>query len=173
MFLLCVVFLPLLTGGCDKAESPTVKQPPVAIVSGDECHVCGMTISRFPGPKGEAYVRGATKPFKFCSTRDLFSWFLQPENKVSATSIYVQDMGATDWAHPGDSTFIDARSAWYVANQSLQGAMGPTLASFASKADAEKFIKKNGGQLLRFQDVTLELVATLHEDNGPRQHTNH
>jgi len=161
--------------GCEKSEQAAKPLPPVAINPGDECHVCGMTIDRFPGPKGEAYVRGASKPFKFCSTRDLFSWWLQPENKIAATSVYVHDMGKTSWKHPSDKDFVDARSAWYVIDQPLPGAMGPTLASFAHKADAEAFVHKHGGRLLRFQDITLELLADLkgsedllHKDAKPR-----
>ncbi|MEJ2345663.1 MAG: nitrous oxide reductase accessory protein NosL [Gammaproteobacteria bacterium] len=159
--LLGMVVLAALAIGCGKSEQASKSLPPVAIQSGDECHVCGMIIANFPGPKGEAYVRGADKPFKFCSTRDLFSWLLQPENKVAATSVYVHDMGSTDWAHPADSAFVDARKAWYVIDQPLKGAMGPTLASFARKADAEAFMRQHGGRLVRFHDVTLDMVAHL------------
>lgn len=155
----------ILVTGCDDSSQQAAKLPAVAIESGDVCHVCGMYITPFPGPKGEAYVRGANKPFKFCSTRDLFSWLLQPENKIAATSVYVDDMGATDWKHPKDSAFVDARTAWYVVDQPLPGAMGPTLASFARQADAETFIKQHGGRLLRFQDITLELLANLKGGN--------
>jgi len=158
---LSILLLTLLLGGCGKPETSAKPQLPVAIDSGDECHVCGMTIAHFPGPKGEAYVRGATKPFKFCSTRDLFSWLLQPENKVAATAVYVHDMGATAWDHPADNAFIDARTAWYVVDQPMKGAMGPTLASFARKDQAEAFIQTNGGRLLRYADVSLALVANL------------
>jgi len=157
----CLALLLPLLNGCEKSDQTAKPLPPVAIKFGDECHVCGMTIDRFPGPKGEAYVRGASKPFKFCSTRDLFSWWLQPENKIAATSVYVHDMGKTSWKHPSDKDFVDARTAWYVTDQPLPGAMGPTLASFAHKADADAFVNKHGGRLLRFQDITLELLANL------------
>ncbi len=165
---LSVFLLALSLGGCGKSETSAKPQLPVAIDSGDECHVCGMTISHFPGPKGEAYVRGATKPFKFCSTRDLFSWLLQPENKVAATKIYVHDMGSTAWKHPADNAFIDARKAWYVVDQPMKGAMGPTLASFAGKDQAEAFIQAHGGRLLRYQDISLALLAELGDDGHGR-----
>lgn len=154
------VLLPALHG-CEKSEQSAKQQLPVAIEPGDECHVCGMIIDNFPGPKGEAYVRGAAKPYKFCSTRDLFSWWLQPENKIAAMAVYVHDMGKTRWTHPSDKDFVDARKAWYVIDQPRPGAMGPTLASFARKADAEAFIRKHGGRLLQFQDITLEIIANM------------
>ncbi len=161
----CLVLLLPLLNGCEKSEQTAKPLPPVAIESGDECHVCGMIIDNYPGPKGEAYVRGATQPFKFCSTRDLFSWWLQPENKIAATTIYVHDMGKTNWTHPSDKDFVDARTAWYVIDQPLPGAMGPTLASFAKKTDAEAFIRKHGGHLLQFQDITLEILADMKESD--------
>lgn len=165
-FGITVMMLFLLLGsmemtGCGKSEQATKSFPPAAIEAGDECHVCGMIITNFPGPKGESYVRGREAPLKFCSTRDLFSYLLQPESQPIVTQIYVHDMAATDWEHPADNAFVDAPSAWYVADQPLEGAMGPTLASFKHREDALEFIDKHGGKLLRFEDVTLELMAKL------------
>lgn len=170
----------LFIGGCGNSEKAPESRPPVAIGPGDECHVCGMLITRFPGPKGEVYVRGGSRPLKFCSTRDLFSYLLQPES-VGVTQIYVHDMGATEWVHPDDNAFVDARAAWYVVNQPLQGAMGPTLASFKRREDARVFMDKHGGELLRFDDITLELLADLTsgqsgspvENNSRDEHQKH
>lgn len=159
--LFCVLLTTVMLAGCGKSEEAAKSLPPIAIEPGDECHVCGMIISNYPGPKGEAYVRNSDVPFKFCSTRDLFSFVLQPENKVNVTQIYVHDMGSTSWKQPSDGAFVDAHSAWYVADQPMKGAMGPTLASFKSEADARKFIGKNGGHLLRFDDITLDILAKL------------
>lgn len=156
--------------GCDKSEEPTKTLTPVAIETGDECHVCGMLITNFPGPKGEAYVRGSGIPLKFCSTRDLFSYMLQPESKVIVAKVYVHDMGATDWNHPANTAFVDARSAWYVADQPLKGAMGPTLASFRTQQDAQAFHVKHGGRLLRIEDITLEILANLGSGASKHMH---
>lgn len=147
--------------GCGKAEESARPLPPMAIEQGDECHVCGMIITAFPGPKGEAYLRGGDIPLKFCSTRDLFSYLLQPENEVNVTQVYVHDMGITGWEHPSGDAFIDARSAWYVADHPLTGAMGPTLASFANEKDAREFAEHHSGRLLRFEEINLEILATL------------
>lgn len=161
VLLFCLLLFSSVLVGCDKSEDAIKTLPPISIESGDECHVCGMIISNYPGPKGEAYVRHSEIPLKFCSTRDLFSYLLQPENKVNVTQLYVHDMGATDWDHPSDTAFVDARSAWYVADHQLKGAMGPTLASFKKQEEAMAFIDKHGGRLLRFEDITLELLANL------------
>ena len=156
--------------GCGNSEEGTRILPPVAIEAGDECHVCGMIISNFSGPKGEAFLRTGGRPLKFCSTRDLFSYLLQPESTAMVTQVYVHDMGASDWAHPADGTFIDARMAWYVADQPMRGAMGPTLASFKNQEQARAFIEQHGGRLLRFEEITLEILANLGEGGSSPPH---
>lgn len=158
-----IIVLILILAACDSAKHNSVSHPAVNINSGDECHLCGMLINGFPGPKGEAYVRDNPHVFKFCSTRDLFSYILQPDVKTIVKAIYVNDMGKTNWQKPvmKADNFTDARTAYYVINQPLRGAMGHTIASFSKKRDAEAFIKKQGGKLLRFKDITLEIVADL------------
>jgi copper chaperone NosL len=156
-----MLFVIPVFSGCDKPEETISSRPPMAIEASDECHICGMIIVNFPGPKGEVYTRGSETPLKFCSTRDLFSYLLQPENKTMVTQIYVHDMGATGWEHPASNAFIDARSAWYVADQPFKGAMGPTLSSFKTRQQAEAFIEEHGGRLYRFEEITLARLANL------------
>ncbi|HEB55472.1 MAG TPA: nitrous oxide reductase accessory protein NosL [Gammaproteobacteria bacterium] len=163
--LVCLLVLVFILSACNSDKHDSSRNPAVDINSGDECHLCGMFISRFPGPKGEAYVRDNPQAFKFCSTRDLFSYILQPDVKTIVKEIYVHDMGKTDWQKPAmqASYFTDARTAYYVINQPLKGAMGHTIASFAKKQDADAFIKKHGGKLLRFNDITLDIVADIQQ----------
>lgn len=144
-------------------EQQAAKQVPVAINKDDTCFVCGMYITKYPGPRAEAYVRGRKTPLKFGSTRDFFAYVLQPENKASLQSLFVQDTAKLNWLHPSTApaSFVDARKAYYVAFQPLPGAMGPTLASFAKEADAKTFVAARGGTLLRFDQVTPELVSEL------------
>jgi copper chaperone NosL len=157
--------LPLVgLAGCgDDAES-LAAQRPVPIEDGDSCHMCGMFIARFPGPKGQCYVRGSEAVLKFCSTRDLFGFITQPENASIVQSIFVHDMGATDWERPDDGAFVDARPAFYVICHPLPGAMGPTLASFAERATAGAFATEHGGRIVLFQDIDAERISRLDRD---------
>lgn len=142
------------SGGCgDSSVELEEVQRAVAIESRDECHLCGMIISRFPGPKGELYQHGRDRIFKFCSTRDMFAYLLDPEQAHSIESIYVHDMSKTLWDTPDDEFFIDARKAWYVIGHNQPGAMGPTLASFSDKKTADDFSSKYGGRVLPFQSI--------------------
>src|SRR5690606_37571920 len=72
-----IVTLMLLLGGCGEAEK-AVSLEPVALHGDDECHVCGMVIADFPGPKGQAVEKAGVR--KFCSTAEMLGWWLQPEN---------------------------------------------------------------------------------------------
>ena len=160
------IFIPvfavlLLLSGCDRGDKSAQSHDPVPISNGDECHVCGMTINNYPGPKGQAFIRNHSTPFKYCSTRDLFSHILQPEVRSRITQIYTHDMGSTEWDTPSNTAFTDARQAWFVINHPMKGAMGPTLASFAEKTAAENFVEQHGGKIVRFDDITLEMVAKI------------
>ena len=160
--LLLVVLSVLLLSACGSSQPPPA-QVAADIHNGDVCTVCGMSIEAGPGPRGEAYVQGHKAPLKFGSTRDFFAYVLQPENTTKLQNLLVQDSAQIDWMHPSNAarTFIDARTAYYVAWQPLRGLMGPTYASFASKKDAETFVGAHGGEILRFSEVTAELTSML------------
>ncbi|WP_445945431.1 nitrous oxide reductase accessory protein NosL [Shewanella sp.] len=138
-------------GGPDTVAPPRQAQ---AIDNTHECHLCGMLIAEFPGPKGELYTKTSEKVKNFCSTRDLFSFLLDPEYVHQVKEVYVHDMSLSPWAKPDDSHFMNARLAWFVVGSSQTGAMGETIGSFSVKKDAEVFIEQYGGKLYRFDEIT-------------------
>lgn len=151
----------LVLAGCSGGEEQARAKPdPVHFSSGDECHVCGMAITRFPGPKGQAFTERDQHLRKFCSTKDMFAWFLQPENANRDHALYVHNMAQADWQAPDDTHLIDAREAWYVVGSGRSGAMGPTLASFATEAEAGQFAEEHGGEVLPFEKITMEHLNT-------------
>lgn len=161
---LLIILLAALLGlaGCQEDTPETLAaQKAIAIESGDECHLCGMIISNYPGPKGQLYQRGDTRTHKFCSTRDMFAFLLDPEHKHNIQSAFVHDMAISHWDHPDEQTYIDARTAWYVVGSSKRGAMGPTLASFADEKTAKAFAKMNGGNLYSFDQIDLALLSQM------------
>ncbi len=169
-FMALVIMLLSVNACSSKNNAPKVAHDPVAIEAGEECHLCGMVISKFSGPKGEVYDRNG-KVQKFCSTRDLFSWYLQPENQISTQEIFVHDMVQTPWDKPDDHHLVPAREAWYVMGSDMKGAMGPTLASFKKQVDAKAFMATHGGKLLQFKEVTMDMMTAMNQqrtDNMPR-----
>jgi copper chaperone NosL len=149
---------------CSKSEEgKQTLHEAVAIESADECHLCGMLVSNFSGPKGELFRKGLTEAEgnnvkKFCSTRDMFSFYLDPENKRNVTTMLVHDMSKSPWDTPNDAYFIDAHNAWFVSGSSKTGAMGKTLASFSKQVDAKNFANEFGGKVLNFSQVELSVL---------------
>lgn len=145
----------------DKTEQQQMLHKAVAMESADECHLCGMLITRFDGPKGEVFRKETGEQvFKFCSTLDMFSYYLDPENKRNVAQMFVHDMSKMPWGSDSidDNYFIDAKAAWYVAGSKKTGAMGQTLASFSQQNDAQAFAKEFGGKVLSFTDISYDVL---------------
>ncbi|MEO9078858.1 MAG: nitrous oxide reductase accessory protein NosL [Rhodanobacter sp.] len=152
----------LLLTACGSSQAPPA-QAAVDVLKGDACAVCGMYIDAGPGPRAEAWVQGYKVPLKFGSTRDFFAYVTDPENTTRLQQLLVQDSARINWQRPSNEarTFVDARTAWYVAWQPLSGLMGPTFASFAKREDAEAFVRAQGGEMLSFSEVTPRLTSLL------------
>ncbi|MFA0813373.1 nitrous oxide reductase accessory protein NosL [Microbulbifer epialgicus] len=147
--------------GCTENNQAAMVQQVVAIESGEECHLCGMIITNFPGPKGQLFSKGIVGNLKFCSTRDMFAFIVDPENRHNIQQAFVHDMAVTPWDHPDETTYVDARKAWYVIGHSKQGAMGATLASFARQQDAQAFADAKGGEVLGFEQISLQALVNM------------
>ncbi|MDH5785373.1 MAG: nitrous oxide reductase accessory protein NosL [Chromatiales bacterium] len=165
---LLIIFAAFVAVACN-AENNSAVAPLSTIEAGESCHVCGMIVANFPGPKGQTAVKNREKTLKFCSTADLFTWLLQPETGAIVQQVYVHDMGAagSSWEHPSDAHYVDVKQAWYVVGGDQMGAMGATLASFKEKGAAEHYMKQHGGALKGYDEINLELMANL---NKPTAH---
>lgn len=143
----------LLLAACGETPPPA---KPLEITQGTACSLDGMILQDFPGPKAQIHFEHSA-PEYFCDTKEMFSIYLRPEQKKRIVAIYTQDMGKADWSQP-QSYWVDAKAAFYVVGSSRRGSMGPTIASFAVEADAAAFAKQYGGKVLRFEQVTLDMV---------------
>lgn len=142
-------------GGCSKSEPVAVK--PIEITRSTTCSLDGMTLMDYPGPKAQMQYDHGNPDF-FCDTIEMFSIYLKPEQQQRVRAVFVQDMAKADWNNPAGH-WIDAKTAFYVAGSKRQGSMGPTLASFASEADASAFAAKEGGKVYRFEQITPDMVV--------------
>lgn len=156
---LLVILLSLLTLGCDTAPVNAAHDHANAIGEHERCHMCGMMIKKYPGPKGELLLSGGEINPSFCSTRDMFMFALQPENQRQISQAYVHDMAITDWDHPDDSAFIDATQAWYVYGTSRKAVMGSAVAPFSTAEAAEQFAREYGGAVFSYEQITLSLLT--------------
>jgi nitrous oxide reductase accessory protein NosL len=58
--------------------------------------------------------------------------------------------------------FVDGYKAIYVIGSDVYGPMGRELIPFEKEADAKEFMKDHKGKtLLRFKDVTMEVIKQL------------
>lgn len=153
VFLLVAAFF-----GCEKKAVETIL--PVEITEKTECALDGMLLSEYSGPKAQIHYRGNKGPDFFCETEELFKVYLEPGIKAEVAAIYVQDAAAIDWAKPFDS-WIDAKTAFFVAGSRREGAMGPTYAPFNSREAAASFIKKYGGELMTFAQLADKVEKEL------------
>jgi copper chaperone NosL len=144
-----------VVGGC--AQEEPVAATPIEIDRSTTCSLDGMNLMDYPGPKAQIqYDHGG--PDFFCDTVEMFSIYLRPEQQRRVRALFVQDMARADWNNPVDH-WIDARTAFYVVGSKRRGSMGPTLASFASEADARSFAAREGGKVYRFDQITPDMVV--------------
>lgn len=147
-----IVILTILSS-CDKQISNVSARE---INSSTSCSLDGMVLAEFAGPKGQIHYATGEPDF-FCDTVEMFSIYLQPEQKKRITAIFTQDMGKADWEKP-HGNWIDAKKGFYVLGSKKTGSMGPTLAAFAFQQDAKTFAKAFGGNVLTFDKITPDMV---------------
>jgi copper chaperone NosL len=157
-----------LLGGCADKASTSAALTPVEIERGTACALDGMLLADYPGPKGQIHYADKATPDFFCDTTELLSTLLGGEQVRAVRIAYVQDMAKADWSQP-QGYWIDAKAAFYVVGGKRHGSMGPTIASFAEDADAQRFTKEYGGKVLRFADLKADMVdlrgGALHDSH--------
>ncbi|WP_435347039.1 nitrous oxide reductase accessory protein NosL [Haloarchaeobius sp. HRN-SO-5] len=161
-------------GGEGDGEAPAA----VAIGEQDACDVCGMVISKHPGPNGQVYWRDNEPeehdpPFRFDSLKQcLFPHVFEMRDQGwTAEAIYVTDYSSVEYdvstsdgtprisSHTEASSFGPARDLYYVVESDVQGAMGPDFVPFSNRDDADSFAAEYGGSVVEFGDVTPALVG--------------
>lgn len=146
----------LVLTACGKSGSGNETVAPREIEQGTSCTLDGMLLADYPGPKAQIHYADRADPDWFCDTVEMFHVYLSPEQVRAVRALYVQDMGKADWDKPL-GLWIDARKAFFVVGSKRHGSMGPTIASFAQQADAEKFAGEYGGKVYPFSAITADM----------------
>ena len=149
-------------GACSQAPH---KAHPLEPADDTVCVLDGMALKDAAGPKAQIhYTEG--KPDFFCDLVELFDAVRAPESKRAVAAVFVQDMGKADWDHP-QGHWIDAKTAFYVVGSGKRGSMGATFGAFADKGDAGAFAAREGGRVLRYDQITADMVrAPAAHDDG-------
>lgn len=140
---------------CGDKAGPSIAA--LDIEPGSTCDLDGMLLADYPGPKAQIHFAGQAQPSWYCDTVEMFNTLLRPEQLKAVRAVYVQDMALADWEQPRGHWF-DARGGVYVLGSKRHGSMGPTIASFRTEADAAKFAAAYSGRVLRYAEVTPEMV---------------
>jgi copper chaperone NosL len=151
-----LLFMLTACGGEETAEAP----PPAPLSPEATGYFCNMTVSEHSGPKGQIHLKSSKEAIWFTSVRDTIAFTLLPEEPKDIAAIYVTDMGAaTDWNHPEQSGWIEARSAFFVVGSTERGGMGaPELVPFKDRQAAETFAASRGGGVVNFDGIPRDAV---------------
>jgi copper chaperone NosL len=124
-----------------------------------------MALAEHSGPKGQIFLTSRKEPVWFSSVHDTIVFTLLPEEPKDIAAIYVTDIGKTsNWDSPEPGTWIDAKKAWFVIGSGRTGGMGGAeLVPFDQEKDAQNFAAREGGRVVRFDQIPRDYVL----DEGP------
>jgi nitrous oxide reductase accessory protein NosL len=116
------------------------------------CPVCSMKVETSSlGPAAVVFNDG--KVVGFDTAGDLFRYLLD-SGKYGFDPKSIKSIFVTEY---GTKNFIDAKAAFFVVGSDLQGSMGPEVAAFSKKEDAETFQKEHKGKdVVNHAKITLE-----------------
>jgi copper chaperone NosL len=125
----------------------------------DKCPVCGMFVAKYPDWTMVVLFKDGSQVF-FDGAKDTFKYFFNMTRYTSTKR--TEDIQAIMVKDYYRLTFMDARKAWYVLGSDIYGPMGRELIPLEKEADAREFMKDHKGKsLLKFSDVTIEVIKTL------------
>ena len=151
-----------LLAGTAAAEEPSLPQPGPR----DLCPVCGMLVSKYPHWVAIVTYRDGHAAF-FDGAKDMFK-YLQDHARYEPIRRRA-DIAAAQVTEFYGLTRIDARQAYYVIGSDVLSPMGHDLVPFASREDAAEFLQDHKGtRVLRFEEVTREVIEQLDRNIPPR-----
>ena len=124
----------------------------------DSCPVCGMYVSLYPAWLAQVVLEDGTVLF-FDGSKDLFR-YLTARDRFAPEKIDVE-LAATLVTSYYDVKSIAASEAWFVLGSDVLGPMGAEFVPLRTRTEAQEFVSDHGGRLVRFQDVTAELLRSL------------
>jgi len=145
----------------------------VSVAGRASCDVCGMVISKHPGPNGQIFYadhdpQDHDAPFRFDSLKACAfdHYFRKQRGDWSVEAFYVTDYSSVDYSvseeggkafisgHENPESFATAKSVSYVVDADVYGAMGRDFVPFSDEDDASSFAEEYGGTVVPFADIT-------------------
>jgi copper chaperone NosL len=140
---------------------PSLAQEPITPdpSADDICPVCGMFVAKYPEWVATVLYKDGTA-HHFDGAKDFFKYLLDlPKYAPGRSEEQLRALAVTEYY---GLTRIDARSAYYVIGSDVLGPMGHELVPLLTREDAEEFVADHdGSRILRFDDVTMDLLLNL------------
>ena len=117
------------------------------------CPICGMTLNMFYKTNHAASHNGHNKQYCsiHCAVED------KEVNNTDLSNFKVVDAKTLK--------FIDSKNAFFVVGSSKPGTMSMVSKyAFSKKSDAQKFANKNGGKILKFNELYLSVKKSLKKE---------
>ncbi len=140
------------------SSTAAAERKPVTPAKSDKCPVCGMFVARYPDIIAEIIFRDGTYAV-FDGCKDMFRYYLNMKKYNPSKSI--NDIDSIYVHEYYDLKIIDGLKAYYVVGSNVTGPMGRELIAFRSEEDASAFKYDHKGKILRFGDVTEEVVKAI------------
>ncbi|HJN31068.1 MAG TPA: nitrous oxide reductase accessory protein NosL [Candidatus Latescibacteria bacterium] len=155
----CVLIGVIALCACgEQAETVAVA---VDIDPNASCALDGMLLAVHEGPKSQIQRADGSRAF-FCDTKEVFGELLDPVRRRRVIGVWLQTLDEHSWEAHADG-WQPADSLLLVVESRNMGAMGPTLAPFAARDAARRFVADYSGRIVRFQDVDATLLEKLQQ----------
>jgi len=157
LFLLCLVFI--LTGFSSVRAEENVGHGPVKPAEREKCPVCGMFVAKYPDWTAQIIFKDGQRIF-FDGAKDMFKYYFNLKKyNPRKTQDDIAGIYLTEYY---DLDFIEAHKTCLVIGGTVYGPMGRELIPFASKADAQQFMKDHSGKrVITFDEVTPQIIEKL------------
>ncbi len=131
----------------------------------DRCVTCGMYPEKYPKHRSQIQTTDG-KTLHFCSTRCLINYQANPGGYLTEPPM-AQSVWVT--VYP-DGDYEYARGLYYVVGSKIMGPMGMEALPMRKKADAQAIAEKEGGQVMRFDEITPAILSGGHGGMGMHHH---
>ena len=140
---------------------------PMAIPENITCGKCGMYPARYPQWQSQIiFADGKMTPFDGCKCMFNFMNGMEKFDKAHTRNdiavVWVKDFNSGKW--------INAEDAQYVVGSKKMGPMGKELIPFSDHMEAMKFQKEQGGAMMKYAEITPEVLKSLMGDMKKHGH---
>jgi copper chaperone NosL len=179
IYSLIILFLLILAVGCAASGSKTGEQSseavssqvavkePMEIAENVSCGKCGMYPANYPRWHTQIIFKDdVMTAFDGCKCMFNFLFAIEKFDKIHSRNdvavAWVKDFDSGKW--------LNAEDAYYVVGSDMMGPMGKELIPFADQAAAMKFNQEQGGTMMKYAEITPEVLETLEMGSMKMEH---